>query len=197
MTRFHCVYWPAILASAGLHPPSDVVVHGFLTVDGRKIGKSLGNGVDPFALLERFGPERLRHYLLARFPLGSDGDFSIAGLVHSSNDALADQLGNLQNRLLVLLEQNTDGRVPERADGELEPLAREAAVRASAELDRCDPHAAIGEVFAFVRAVNLALARSEPWRLARRLREQPDPLAREASRERLLQILGDAARALL
>jgi len=197
VTRFHCVYWPAILESAGLRPPSDVVVHGFLTVDGRKIGKSLGNGVDPFALVERFGAERLRHYLLARFPLGSDGDFSIPGLVHASNDALADQLGNLQNRLLVLLEQNAEGRVPEQAEGELEPLAREAAARAGAELERCDPHAAIGEVFAFVRAVNLALARSEPWRLARRLRDEPDPAVREAARERLLRLLGDAARALL
>ena len=197
VTRFHCVYWPGILASAGLRPPSDVVVHGFLTVDGRKIGKSLGNGVDPFGLLERFGAERLRHYLLARFPLGGDGDVSIAGLVHASNDALADQLGNLQNRLLVLLDQNTDGNVPAEADGELEPLARSAAARASAELERCDPHAAIGEVFGFIRAINLALARSEPWRLARRLRDEPDTAASDAGRRRLRAILGDAARALL
>ena len=197
VTRFHCVYWPAILASAGLRPPSDVVVHGFLTVDGRKIGKSLGNGVDPFALVERFGAERLRHYLLSRFALHGDGDFSLAGLVHSSNDVLADQLGNLQNRLLVLIEQNTEGRVPHAADGALEPLAREAAARAAAKLEECDPHAAIAHVFDFVRAINLALAQSEPWRSARRLREQQDPAAREPLQRSLERTLGDAARALL
>ena len=197
VTRFHCVYWPAILASAGLRPPTDVVVHGFLTVEGRKIGKSLGNGVDPFELVERFGAERLRHYLLARFPLGSDGDFSIPGLAHASNDALADQLGNLQNRLLVLLEQNTEGSVPAQTDGELQPAARDAAARASAALERCDPHAAIGHVFDFIRAINLALAQTEPWRLARRLRDLPDSSERDAARTRLQRTLGDAARALL
>jgi len=197
VTRFHCVYWPAILESAGLPPPSDVVVHGFLTVEGRKIGKSLGNGVDPFELVERFGADRLRHYLLARFPLGSDGDFSLAGLIHASNDALADQLGNLQNRLLVLLEQNAGSCIPVHADGELERPAREAAAKASEALERCDTHAALGAVFAFIRAINLALAQSEPWRIARGLREVVDDVERQAAGERLQRILGESARALL
>ncbi len=199
VTRFHCVYWPALLESAGLQAPSDVVVHGFLTVDGKKIGKSLGNGVDPFQLVDRYGAERLRHYLLRHFPLGSDGDFSSAALAHASNDELADQLGNLQNRLLVLLEQNTGGVIPEpsAAGGELELQARASAQSACSELERCDPYQAIGGVFAFVRAVNLALARSEPWRLARRARDTSDPEERAALTARAQASLGDAARGLL
>ena len=198
VTRFHNVYWPAILASAGLPPPSDVIVHGFLTVDGRKIGKSLGNGVDPFALLERFGADRLRHYLLRRFPLGRDGDVSVAALVQCSNEELADQLGNLQNRLLVLLEQNTAGLIPplSGASSELALEAHRSTQRASAELERGDPHQGIAHAFALVRACNLELARTEPWSLARRAREAP-AAERPALELRLRDALGDAARGLL
>ncbi|HTV23345.1 MAG TPA: methionine--tRNA ligase [Polyangiaceae bacterium] len=203
VTRFHCIYWPAILASAGLRAPSDVVVHGFLTVDGRKIGKSLGNGVDPFELVERFGADRLRHYLLRHFPLGRDGDFSTAGLVHAANDELADQLGNLLQRVLVLLEQNTGGVVPATASedsllgGSLAEAARRAAAGARTELERCDPQSALAEVFAFVRACNLQLSRTEPWKLARRARESRDPVERAALDAACQGVLADAARGLL
>jgi methionyl-tRNA synthetase len=200
VTRFHCVYWPGVLHSAGLAAPSDVVVHGFLTVDGRKIGKSLGNGVDPFALLERYGAERLRHYLVRCFPLGRDGDFSAAALAQTSQDELGDQLGNLLNRVLVLIQQNSAGVVPEAADeaGVLALEARRAAERASDELERCDPYAASAAVFDFVRAANLAISREEPWSIARRARstnisdEERLALARKLERS-----LGDAARGLL
>jgi methionyl-tRNA synthetase len=206
VTRFHCIYWPAILASAGLCPPSDVVVHGFLTVDGRKIGKSLGNGVDPFQLVERYGADRFRHYLIRHFPLGRDGDFSTAALEHASNDELADQLGNLLQRVLVLLERNTGGVVPapapERAvDSPLaSPLAqaaRRAAEAARAELERCDPPSALAEVFGFVRAQNLELSQHEPWKLARRARETTDAGERGKLESRCAHLLAEAARGLL
>lgn len=199
VTRFHCVYWPAILESAGLPAPSDVVVHGFLTVEGRKIGKSLGNGVDPFQLVERFGAERLRHYLLRAFPLGSDGDFSLDALVHTSNDELADQLGNLLSRLLVLLEQNTGGQIPALSvgGGVLEVQARSCTDQARQALEAGDVYAALGSVFAFVRAQNLELARVEPWRLARRARGSEDAAVRADLDASVASCLGEAARALL
>jgi methionyl-tRNA synthetase len=198
VTRFHCVYWPAILESAGLSAPTDVVVHGFLTVEGRKIGKSLGNGVDPFALVERFGADRLRHYLLSHFPLGRDGDFSAAALARSCQDELGDQLGNLLNRVLVLLEQNTGGVLPESAheEGELAHEARRAAERARDELDRCDPFAASAAVFGLVRATNLVVSRVEPWKLARRA-GAADADERGALEAELQHHLGDVARSLL
>jgi methionyl-tRNA synthetase len=199
VTRFHCVYWPAILESAGLSAPTDVVVHGFLTVEGRKIGKSLGNGVDPFVLIEAFGAERLRHYLLRGFPLGSDGDFSVPGLTHANDDELADQLGNLLSRVLVLLEQNTGGQVPALSAGcsELEGQARACAEQVIESLERGDPHTAIVRVFGFVRAQNFELARVEPWRLARRARTAADGPERDALLGRVAVCLGDAARGLL
>jgi methionyl-tRNA synthetase len=199
VTRFHCIYWPAILASAGLSLPSDIVVHGFLTVEGRKIGKSLGNGVDPFVVVERFGAERLRHYLLRHFPLGRDGDFSIEALAQACDDELADQLGNLQNRLLVLLEQHGDGVIPDVCAAPT-PLALEArghTARAIEQLESCDPHQALGSVFALVRACNLELSQTEPWRLARLRRQAKDDSERLRLQGALLAALGDAARGLL
>jgi methionyl-tRNA synthetase len=199
VTRFHCIYWPGILESAGLAAPTDVVVHGFLTVEGRKIGKSLGNGVDPFALLERYGAERLRHYLIHHFPLGRDGDFSALSLAQASRDELGDQLGNLLNRVLVLIEQNTAGIVPEAADasGELAVEAGRAAQRARDELEQCDPYRASATVFGFVRAVNLAISREEPWQIARRARSVGLPGERCALERELQRSLGNAARGLL
>ena len=199
VTRFHCIYWPAILASAGLSGPSDVVVHGFLTVDGRKLGKSLGNGVDPFELLRDVGADRLRYYLLRHFPLGKDGNFSLPSLVTATNAELADQLGNLQNRVLVLLEQNTGGSIPAAVleDTVLSGRARQAATAAALELERGDPHAALAAVFAFIEACNGEIARTEPWKLARRLREDPGGAESAGTRAELAAVLGDAARALL
>lgn len=198
VTRFHCIYWPAILESAGLKAPSDVVVHGFLTDHGRKIGKSLGNGVDPFELVARFGAERLRFHLLRGFPLGRDGDFSTAALTRASNTELSDQLGNLLSRVAALIEQNTGGQLPEAASsgGGLEAAARGALAQATAELERCDPHAALDSVIELVRACNLELARTEPWRLARRA-EAATGSERSALRGQLERALGDAARGLL
>jgi methionyl-tRNA synthetase len=199
VTRFHCVYWPAILESAGLPAPTDIVVHGFLTVEGRKIGKSLGNGVDPFALIARFGADRLRHYLLRHFPLGRDGDFSASALAHASQDELGDQLGNLLNRVLVLIEQNTGGILPApaRQGGELALEAQRATKKARDELERGDPFAASAALFTLVRATNLAISRDEPWQLARRARTATLPDERKALESELQLCLGDAARALL
>jgi methionyl-tRNA synthetase len=199
VTRFHCVYWPAILESAGLPPPTDVVVHGFLTVEGRKIGKSLGNGVDPFVLVDNFGADRLRHYLLRGFSLGNDGDFSVAGLTHASSDELSDQLGNLLSRVLVLLEQNTGGQIPALCAGSsaLEGRARACTEQVIEALEHGDPHEAIGSVFGLVRAQNLEIARVEPWRLARRARATSDTEERAGLLGQVEHCLGDAARGLI
>lgn len=199
LTRFHCIYWPGILQSAGLALPTDVVVHGFLTVEGRKIGKSLGNGVDPFELVERYGKDRLRYYLLRCFPLGRDGNFSAEALRVSADAELCDQLGNLLSRVLVLLEKYTGGLVP-ALDAERTPLADAAlttAVTAHAKLERAVPDQALGAILGFVGECNLALARTEPWKLGRALGATSDPARRSALERELGAVLGDSARALL
>ena len=103
--KFHAVYWPAMLLSAGLPLPDTVLVHGFLTVEGQRIGKSLGNAVDPFPLIDRYGTDALRYYLLREIPLGADGDVSESRLREVYTSDLANGLGNLVRRLETLCER--------------------------------------------------------------------------------------------
>lgn len=100
--KFHAIYWPALLLSAGLCVPDEIVIHGFLTLDGKKISKSVGNVVDPIKTVEEFGADSLRFYLLRSFSPFDDGDFSIQGLKESHNSYLANGLGNLLSRLTAL-----------------------------------------------------------------------------------------------
>lgn len=97
ITRFHAVYWPAILLSAGESLPTRLLVHGYVTIAGEKISKSLGNGMDPLALTSRFGADAVRYYLLAHIRTTGDGDFSIQRLSAAYDNDLVNQLGNLVN----------------------------------------------------------------------------------------------------
>src|SRR5690606_19388246 len=99
---FHAVYWPAILLSAGLPLPSQVRVHGFVTLEGVKIGKSLGNVVDPFELAGRFGISAVRYYFLRHLHTSKDSDFRVARLVEAHDQELAAKLGNLLQRVTTL-----------------------------------------------------------------------------------------------
>jgi Methionyl-tRNA synthetase len=100
--KFHAIYWPALLASAGLPLPNEIVIHGFLTNEGVKISKSLGNGIDPFELVDRYGVEAVRFYLLSVLSWQDDADFVEANLVASYNSELANKWGNLVSRVLAL-----------------------------------------------------------------------------------------------
>ena len=108
--KFHAVYWPAMLLSAGLPLPNEIVVHGFLTADGQKISKSLGNVVDPLEYVERLGPDAVRYYLLRAVPPFDDGDFSGERLTQLYDQGLANGLGNLLSRLATLCERADYGR---------------------------------------------------------------------------------------
>jgi len=104
ITRFHAIYWPAILLSAGLPLPRSIFVHGYVTVEGKKIGKSLGNVIDPFSLVKEYGKDAIRYYLLAKIPPYIDGDFSLSRFQEVYNASLANGLGNLVQRLARLCE---------------------------------------------------------------------------------------------
>ncbi len=111
IARFHAVYWPAFLESAGLPWPTDLLVHGYVTVDGEKISKS-GRALDPTPLIAQYGADAVRYFLLRHIRTARDGDFSIARF-HQAHDAeLANGLGNLASRILALVEKVADGRVP-------------------------------------------------------------------------------------
>jgi len=120
--RFHAVYWPAMLLSAGEAVPTDIVVHGYLTENGRKIAKSSGapgsiSTVDPYDLADRYGTDAVRWWLLREVPKGADADFTAGRLVARANDELANGFGNLVNRVVSMIHQYCDGRVPQPGGG--------------------------------------------------------------------------------
>jgi len=167
---FHCVIWPAMLLSAGITPPKKVFSHGWLTIEGQKMSKSLGNFVQPGELVHRYGADATRYFLLYNVPFGQDGDFSEARLVAHVNAELADGYGNLLSRTLALVEKHFDGKWPAPAGF---TRLEDDLVEAAARLDK-EYHAAIGgyefhraleATFAFVRYVNKYVSETTPWKI--------------------------------
>lgn len=172
IVRFHAVYWPAFLMAAGLEPPRRVFAHGWWTVEGEKMSKSLGNAVDPFALVEEYGLDQVRYFLLREVPFGNDGDFSRAAVTGRANADLANDYGNLAQRVLSLVQRNCGGRVPEggpatEADGELLAAARGLPERLRPLMERQRLHEALEAVWEVVRLANGYVDREAPWALAK------------------------------
>jgi methionyl-tRNA synthetase len=191
--RFHAVYWPALLWSAGLAAPSELRVHGYLTVEGKKIGKSLGNAIDPSALSRDYGVNALRYYLLRHIPPCKDADFSRERLIVAHDAELADELGNLYLRVLTLVERHCAGLGPKlsvfgEAEQHLDALASGLAGRLEAAFAEHELDRALGTIWELVRASNRYLDLTEPWRLARS--------AEPAARGRLEGVLGVSTAAL-
>ncbi len=168
--RFHAVYWPAFLMAAGIEPPKRVFAHGWWTIEGQKMSKSLGNAIDPLALIEEFGLDPLRYFLLREVPFGQDGDFQKHALVARLNGELADGLGNLAQRTLTLIQRNCDGRLPAQAGAVLDdavllaPLGTlEGAV--GGFLDRQEFHLALEEIMRQMRGANGYITQMQPWAL--------------------------------
>ncbi len=168
--RFHAVYWPAFLMAAGLEPPKRVFAHGWWTVEGEKMSKSLGNVIAPADLVADYGLDPVRFFLLREVPFGSDGDFSRRALVQRMNGELANDLGNLAQRTLSLVARNCAGQLPPRGL----PTEDDAAILAAADslpallrgqIDRQAFHEALEEVWKLVRAGNGYIDRQAPWAL--------------------------------
>ncbi|MEA5475042.1 methionine--tRNA ligase [Synechococcus sp. CCY9201] len=166
--RFHAVYWPAMLLSAGLPLPERVFGHGFLTREGQKMGKSLGNVLDPVVLLERCGRDAVRWYLLRDIPFGDDGDFQQQRFSDLVNNDLANTIGNLLNRTSSMARRWFDGGVPPAGAGEdpAHPLAlaaQDAADRSAAALEALDFRTAAEAVLGLAIAANGFLNERAPW----------------------------------
>jgi methionyl-tRNA synthetase len=177
--RFHAVYWPAFLMAAGLPVPKRVFSHGWWTVEGAKMSKSVGNVVDPLALVERFGVDPVRFFLLREVPFGNDGDFSEKSLVQRLNSELANDFGNLAQRSLSLLAKNCGGVLPGREalsedDGALLAQADSLPGLVRGCMDRQALHEAIEEVWKVIRAANSYIDRQAPWALRK---TDPDRMA--------------------
>lgn len=179
--RFHAIYWPAMLLSAGVLPPTDVFVHGFVTADGRKVGKSLGNAIDPVTLAEQYGADVLRYYLLREIPSSGDGDFSLERLTRAYNADLADQLGNLLSRTVGMISRYYGGVVPapsepDVADERLVAAGEQLYARIDAALDQFALDAALGAIWDLVAIANKYVVEVQPWALAKR---RADPAAEQ------------------
>lgn len=157
--RFHAVYWPAILLSAGLPLPTDILVHDYLTVDGHKISKSSGTPIDPVALAERYGTDAVRWWLLREVPRVGDADFTLARLVARANDDLAGGVGNLVSRVTTLAHRYRGGLV--RPSTVSSPAAGVAAALADFDFRR-----ATAAVWTVVERANRIIEQERPWELA-------------------------------
>ncbi len=164
--RFHCVYWPAMLMSAGLEPPKGWAVGGFLLVGGEKMSKTTGNVVSPLDLIDEFGVDGFRYYVLADTTYGNDGDFTYEGLVARYNSDLANNLGNLAARVATVVEKKCGGRGPApRPDSPLAQLAADAVRDADAAWRRAQPSRALEAAWNLIRATNSHLESHEPWKM--------------------------------
>ena len=169
--RFHAVYWPAMLMSAGLPLPSHVFGHGFLTKDGHKMGKSLGNTLNPFDLVSQYSADAIRYYFLKEIEFGRDGDFNEVRFVNILNADLANDLGNLLNRTLKMTYKYCEGKVPNcsasdiPSDNPLKSLATDLGQNASRAYENLAFSEACNLVFALVRASNKFVDDRAPWSL--------------------------------
>ncbi len=189
--RFHAVYWPAFLMAAGLEPPRQLLVHGWWTIEGQKMSKSVGNFITAEALCEALPNDYIRYFLLREIPLGADGNFSYEGLIGRINSDLANDLGNLCNRTLTMIDNYFEGRIPESAglesrDEELIRFTKETVELYRDSFDRLQLNKALENVWELISVCNKYIVANEPWNLAK------EP----AKRERLASVLYNSAEAL-
>jgi methionyl-tRNA synthetase len=170
IVRFHAVYWPAFLMAADLEPPRRVFAHGWWTNEGQKISKSLGNVIDPIKLVETYGLDQVRYFLLREVPFGNDGDFSHRAMVNRMNGELANDLGNLAQRSLSMVNKNCGAQVPEPGafcddDHALLEAAQGLLAALRQAVDRQLFHEGLEAVWQVVRAANGYVDRQAPWAL--------------------------------
>ncbi len=181
VSRFHSIFWPAMLLSAGLTPPDEIWVHGYVTVNGAKISKSAGTALDPVEAANLRGVDALRHYLLAHVGSDHDGDFTQHGLEHAYTRELADTVGNLCSRTLAMVLRYRDGRLQPGDDasttdpsgggelpgGELRACSASLVGRFHNTLQNTSTHGAAQLVLEHARLLNAFVAQQAPWKLAK------------------------------
>ncbi|MFP4313536.1 MAG: methionine--tRNA ligase [Alphaproteobacteria bacterium] len=190
--RFHCVYWPAFLMSAGLELPKTVFAHGFINVDGVKMSKSIGNVLSPDGLVETYGLDALRYLLMREVPHGQDGNFSHSHAIQRINADLANGLGNLSQRTLSMIYKNCDAKLPAREDlnGEDSALLDQAYAlpdNIRGHFNAFEFHKALEQIMIVARAADGYIDAQAPWKLKK---EDPERM------EIVLAVLAEVIRCL-
>ncbi len=168
--KFHCLYWPAMLLAAGLKLPETIFIHGFFTVDGEKMSKSLGNMIDPNEMVAKYGADGTRYLLLTQYPFGADGDIQVSRFTQKYNSDLANDLGNLVSRVVKMIERHFGGKLPAPCDGlpgqqELLELSEDAPGRVYTDIRHFRLQSAIESAMALVAAANKFFDTNAPWSL--------------------------------
>src|SRR5271163_4560163 len=166
--RFHAVYWPAFLMSAGIELPRRVFAHGFVLNSGEKMSKSVGNVIDPVALVDQFGVDPVRYFFLREVPFGQDGSYSEEAIISRTNADLANELGNLAQRSLSMIAKNLGGIVPAPGDFTTDDTELLAAAdglldRIRAEFDAQAMHLALEAIWLMLGAANRYFSAQQPW----------------------------------
>jgi methionyl-tRNA synthetase len=171
ITRFHCIYWPAMLLAADLPLPKEVFGHGFVNMRGERMSKSLGTGIDPSSIVDEFGADSLRYYLLREVPFGRDGDFTWESFVQRHNSDLANDLGNLLNRTVSMVNRYFGG-VVQAIDAELVAAADDAFAALDIHMNALAYNEALIAIWQFVNRANKYVEETAPWTLAKTDKER-------------------------
>lgn len=158
---FHCVYWPAMLKSVDIPLPKTVYVHGFMTFNGEKISKSLGNAISPNILVDKYGADPIRYFCLRHFPFGQDGDFSEKDLIQRNNSELADSLGNLVQRTCVMINKYFDRKIPKSDQDEL--IKQLDFEKIKKHFDDYEFNNCLSEIWRFIDLCNKYINDTKPW----------------------------------
>lgn len=179
IVRFHTIIWPAMLMALDLPLPKQVFGHGWLVIDGGKMSKSKGNVVDPTLLVDKYGVDAIRYFLLREIAFGQDGNFTNEALIQRMNADLANDLGNLVSRTVGMIEKYFSGKLPEKHastafDTDLEQLAQTVAGKVEAYMDQMLFSDALTEIWSLVRRTNKYIDETSPWVLAKEEAKQAE-----------------------